>query len=74
MLSIKVSRRKNVCVCSYSLLKMQVCCRVYWLLVTFHILTVPSLPLVANRPFLLLQPHVMTWVSQTRPFSLNPAG
>lgn len=45
---------------SYSLLKMQVCWRVYWLLVTFHILTVPSVPLVANRPFLLLQPHVMT--------------
>lgn len=44
----------------YSLLKMQVCCRVYWLLVTFHILTVPSLPLVASSPFLLDQPHVMT--------------
>lgn len=45
---------------SYSLLKMQVCCRVYWFLVTFHILTVPSLPLVASRPFLLHHPQVMT--------------
>lgn len=45
---------------TYSLLKMQVCWRVYWLLVTFHIRTVPSLPLVASKPFLLDQPHVMT--------------
>lgn len=50
----------------YSLLKMQVCWRVYWLLVTFHTLTVPSLPLVASRPFLLHQPHVMTWVKQRK--------
>lgn len=50
----------------YSLLKTQVCWRVYWLLVTFHTLTVPSLPLVAKRPFLLHQPHVMTWSNKRR--------
>ncbi|TNN36172.1 hypothetical protein EYF80_053659 [Liparis tanakae] len=38
--------------------QMQVCCSVYWFLVTFHILTVPSLPLVASRPLLLLQPQL----------------
>lgn len=46
---------------THVLLKTHVCCRVYWFLFTFQTRTVPSLPLVAKRPFLLHHPQDITY-------------
>lgn len=49
---------------THVLIKTHVCCRVYWFLFTFQTRTVPSLPLVAKRLFLLHQPKEITYRKQ----------